>query len=94
MDQQLYERHKRIEMGMTRATRDANQREKQKHGRGIKDSRSGICRPIPVTGQSNSGQIGLVEGLYQVLAPGPAIIKVSPTMSTIKRTRQSNRDCE
>ena len=82
-------------MGKNRATRDANEREKKSTDGEPKFLSCGVCRPTPLT--ERAVQIKLarkindkrrskknLEGLYEALAPGSNIIKVSPTTSTIK----------
>ena len=81
-------------MGMTRATRDANERERQSSDMESRCLRSRPCRPIHLT--ERAVQVKLVrknhrtrhskknlEGLYEFLAPVSKIIKVSSTTSTI-----------
>ena len=80
---------------MTRAAREANKREQASRDEKLRFIRSGPCRPVPIT--ERALQLKLVrkiygkrrskknlEGLYEVLAPGSNIVKVSPTTSTIK----------
>ena len=84
-----------VEKGMTRVTTEASARE-----RAITDGESRFLktkaiRPIPL--KERSVELNLarkihgkrrskkkLEGLYEVLAPGSHILKVSPTTSTIK----------
>ena len=86
---------------MTRATRDANQRENQSTEG---ESKIPSLWKLPTNShhrakQFRSNWLGRhtardapkknFERLYQVLAPGPTIIKLSPTTSTIKEPGKS-----
>ena len=83
-----------FEMGMTRTTRDANERERQSKEVESRFLRSETCRPIPLTEKAVQVKLARkiygkrrtkknLEGFYEVLAPG-SNIEVSPTPSTIK----------
>ena len=84
---------------MTRAVRDANEREKISTDGESRFSHSNIFRPIPRS--ERTVQLKLTrkihgkrkskrnrEVLSKALAPGSNIIKVSPTTSTIKQPRK------
>ena len=80
---------------MTRASKDANDQERKSTDGESRFIRTSLCRHIPflerllqvkiarkVHGKRRSKNN--FEGLYEVLAPGSHILKVSPTTSTIK----------
>ena len=84
-----------VEKGMTRATKDANDREKKSTDGESRFLRSTLCRPIPPSERAMHFKLARKfqgkrlskknrEGLYEVMAPGFNIIKVSPHNSTIK----------
>ena len=84
-----------VEIGMTRATRDESKRERKSTDGECRFLRSGVCRPIPLTEKAVTLKLAQkihgkrlskknLEDLYEVLAPGSNIIKVSPRTSTIK----------
>ena len=80
---------------MTRATRDSNERERQSTDGESRCLRSRTCRIIPLAERAVQVKWARnihgkrrynadLEGLYEVLAPGSSIVKVSPTTSTKK----------
>ena len=80
---------------MTRATPEASERERENAVGESRFLRSGACRPIPITERAVQLKMARkiqckrrskknLEGLYEVLAPGSNILKVSPTTPTIK----------
>ena len=84
-----------VEIGMTRANTEAKSREKTSTDGESRFLKTKAIRPIPlkeravelnlarkVHGRKRSKKN--LEGLYEVLAPGSQILKVSPTTSTIK----------
>ena len=84
-----------VEIGMTRASTEARNRERASTDGESRFLKTKAIRPIPlkeravelnlarkVHGKGRS--IKNLEGLYGVLAPGSHILKVSPTTSTIK----------
>ena len=84
-----------VEVGMTRATREARDRERASTDGESRFLKTKAFRPIPL--KERSVELNLtrkihgkrrskknLEGLYEVLAPGSYIFKVSPTTSTIK----------
>ena len=76
--------------GDYRATKDANNRKRQTTDGESRFLRSGMYRPIPINDRAVEVKLacknhGKQEGLYEVLAPGSNILKVSPTPSTIKQ---------
>ena len=84
-----------VELGLTRAAQEANEREQAITDGESLFIRSGACRPIPITERAIqlklAGEIHgrrrskkKLEGLYDVLSPASVIVKVSPTTSTIK----------
>ena len=84
-----------VEIGMTRASTDARNRERASTDGESRFLRTKAIRPIPL--RERAVELNLaqkvhgkrrskknLEGLYEVLAPGSHILKVSPTTSTIK----------
>ena len=84
-----------VEKGMTRATTEASARERASTDGESRFLKTKAIRPIPL--KERSVELNLarkihgkrrskkkLEGLYEVLAPGSHILKVSPTTSTIK----------
>ena len=84
-----------VEIGMTRATTEARSRERASTDVEPRFIKTKAIRPIPL--KERAAELNLkgkvhgkrsskknLEGLYEVLAPGSHILKVSPTMSTIK----------
>ena len=80
---------------MTRAAREASQREQANTDGESRFIRTNTCRPIPMTERAVQLKLARnmhgkrsskknLEGLYEVLVPGSNILKVSPTTSTIK----------
>ena len=80
---------------MTRAAREANEREQASTVGESRFPHCGACRPIHVTEKALKLKLALkihgkrrskknLEKLYEVLAPGPNILKEIPTTSTIK----------
>ena len=74
---------------MNRATKDANERERQSTDGWSRFFKSGACRPIPLTERAVQVKLARkvhgrrrskknLEGLYEVLAPGSNIPNVSP----------------
>ena len=89
--------HIEVEIGMTRAAREASQREQANTDGELRFINKNTCQPIPFTERavqlkfarkvqvkrgSKKNKNG--GGLYEVLASGSNILKVSPTTSTIK----------
>ena len=85
----------KVERGMTQATMEANARERASTDGEPRFLKTKAIRPIPL--KERSAELNLarkihgkrrskkkLEGLYEVLAPGSHILKVSPTTSTIK----------
>ena len=84
-----------VEVGMSRATHDAKERERASTDGESRFLRTKAFRPIPLKEPAvelnlarkihgNRRSKNNLEGLYEVLAPGSHILKVSPTTSTIK----------
>ena len=84
-----------VEIGMTRASTEARNRERASTDGGSRFLKTKAIRPIPL--KERAVELNLarkvhgkrrskknLEGLYEVLAPGSHILKVSPTTSTIK----------
>ena len=84
-----------VEIGMSRATHEANERERATTDGESRFLRNKAIRPIPL--KERAVELNLarkihgkrrskknLERLYEVLAPGSQILKVSPTTSTIK----------
>ena len=84
-----------VELGMTRATTEARSREQASTDGEPRFLKTKAIRPIPL--KERAAELNLarkvhgkrrskknLEGLYEVLAPGWQILKVSPTTSTIK----------
>ena len=84
-----------VDKGMTRATMEASARERESTDGESRFLKTKAIRPIPL--KERSVELNLarkihgkrrskkkLEGLYEVLAPGSHILKVSPTTSTIK----------
>ena len=84
-----------VELGMTRATAEARSREQASTDGEPRFLKTTAIRPIPL--KERAVELNLarkvhgkrrsqknLEGLYEVLAPGSQILKVSPTTSTIK----------
>ena len=84
-----------VEKGMSRAPQEAKSRERASNDGESRFLRTNATRPIPI--KDRAVEINLerkihgkrrskknLEGLYEVLAPGANILKVSPTTSTIK----------
>ena len=84
-----------VELGMTRATAEARSREQASIDGEPRFLKTTAIRPIPL--KERAAELNLarkvhgkrrskknLEGLYEVLAPGSQILKVSPTTSTIK----------
>ena len=84
-----------VELGMTRATTEAQSREQASTDGEPRFLKTKAIRPIPL--KERAAKLNLarnvhgkrrskknLEGLYEVLAPGSQILKVSPTTSTIK----------
>ena len=74
-----YRSYIEVEAGMTRASQEAHNREQESTDGESRFIRTRVCRPH---GKRRSKKN--LEGLYEVLAPGSQILKVSPTTSTIK----------
>ena len=84
-----------VDVGTSRATQEAQARERASKDGESRFLRTKAIRPIPLKEQAvelnlarkihgkRRSKINL-EGLYEVLAPGSHILKVSPTTSTIK----------
>ena len=90
-----YRSNNKVEKGMARATKDANDGEKKSTDGESRFLRTTLCRSIPLSeravqlkltrkvhGKRRSTKY--LEGLYDVLAPGSIIIEVIPTILTIK----------
>ena len=84
-----------VDFGMTRATREANERKQASTDGDLLFFQRGACRPIAITEKAVKLKLARkihgkgrskknLEGLYVVLAPGSHISKVSRTTSTIK----------
>ena len=84
-----------VEIGMTRAAREAGQREQANTDGESSFIRTKTCRPKPMTERAVQLKLARkvhgkrrskknLEGLYEVLEPGSNILKFSPTTSTIK----------
>ena len=86
-----------VEIGMTRANTEAKSRERASTDGEPRFLKTKAIRPIPL--KERAVELNLarkvhgkrrskknMEGLYEVLAPGSHILKVSPTTSTIKET--------
>ena len=84
-----------VEIGMSRATQEAKTKEQASADGESRFLRTKAIRPIPL--KERAVELNLarkihgkrrskknLEGLYEVLAPGSHILKVSPTTSTIK----------
>ena len=84
-----------MDVGMSRATHEAKERERASTERELSFLRTKAFRPIPL--KERAVELNLarkihgkrrstknLEGLYEVFAPGSHILKVSPTISTIK----------
>ena len=84
-----------VEVGMSRATHEAKERERASTDGESRFLRTKAIRPIPL--EERAVELNLarkihgkkrskknLEGLYEILAPGSHILKVSPTTSTIK----------
>ena len=84
-----------VEIGMTRASTEARNRERASTDGESRFLKTKVIRPIPL--KERAVELNLarkvhgkrrskknLEGLYEVLAPGSHILKVSPTTSTIK----------
>ena len=84
-----------VEKGMTRATTEASARKRASTDGESRFLKTKAIRPIPL--KERSVELNLarkingkrrskkkLEGLYEVLAPGSHILKVSPTTSTIR----------
>ena len=85
-----------VESGKTRASQAAKNRERASTDRESRFLHTKATPPIPLKKRAvelNSARINHdkrrskknLEGLYEVLAPGSHILKVSPTTSTIKQ---------
>ena len=84
-----------VEAWMTRASQDAHNRERTGTDGESRFLRTKASRPVPLKQQAEELKLARkihgkrrskknIEGLYDVLAPGSNILKVSPTSSTIK----------
>ena len=84
-----------VEKGMTRATKDASDRERNSTDGKSRFLRTSLCRPIPLSECAVEVKIARkthgkrrskknLGGLNEVIAPGAHILKVSPTTSTIR----------
>ena len=84
-----------VEVGMTRASTEARNRERASTDGESRFLKTKAIRPIPL--KERAVELSLarkvhgkrrskknLEGLYEVLAPGSHILKVSPTTSSIK----------
>ena len=84
-----------VEKGMSRATQEAESRKRASNDGESRFLRTKATRPVPL--KERAVELNLaqkiqgkrrskknLEGLYDVLAPGSHILKVSPTTSTIK----------
>ena len=89
-----------VEIGMSRATGEIKERERASTDGESRFLRTKAIRPIPL--KERAVELNLarkihgkkrskmnLEGLYEVLAPGSHILKVSPTTSTIKEPGKS-----
>ena len=86
-----------VETGMTRASQEAHIRQRESKDGESRFLRTRVCRPLPleeravelklaekIHGKRHSKKN--LEGLFEVLAPGLQILKVSPTASTIRES--------
>ena len=84
-----------VEIGMTRASQDAKNRERTRTDGESRFIRTKAIRPIALKKRAVELKLARkilgkrlstknLEGLYEVLAPGSHILKVSPTTSTVK----------
>ena len=86
-----------VEAGMSRATHEAEERERASTDGESRFLQTKAIRPLPL--KERAVELNLarkiqgkrrskknLEGLYEVLAPGSHILKVSPTTSTIKES--------
>ena len=84
-----------VEIGMTRASTEARNRERASTDGESRFLKTKAIRPIPVKERALKLNLARkvhgerrckknLEGMYEVLAPGSHILKVSPTTSTIK----------
>ena len=92
-----YHSHIEVEVGMSRATHEAKERERASTDGESRFLRTKAFRPIPL--KERAVELNLawkihekrrskkkLEGLYEVLAPGSHILKVNPTTSTTKES--------
>ena len=88
-----------VEIGMTRASTEARNRERASTDGQSRFLKTKAIRPIPL--KERAVELNLaqkvhgkrrskknLQGLYEVVAPGSHILKVSPTTSTIKEPRK------
>ena len=84
-----------VEAGMTRATQGAHNRERESKDGESRLLQTRNCRLLPLKERAVEVKLARkihgkrrseknLEGLYEVLAPGSNILKVSPTTCTIK----------
>ena len=98
-----------VEKGKSRATQEPKSRERASNDGEPRFLRTKATRPIPLKERAVEINIARkihgkrrskknLEGLYEVLAPGYHILKVSPTTSTIKkpgnRQRRGRGNCQ
>ena len=89
-----------VEIGMTRASTEARNRERASTDGQSRFLKTKAIRPIPL--KERAVELNLaqkvhgkrrskknLQGLYEVVAPGSHILKVSPTTSTIKEPRKT-----
>ena len=89
-----------VEKGMSQATQEAKSRKRASNDGESRFLRTKATQPIPL--KERAVELNLarkihgkrrskknLEGLYEVLAPGSHILKVSPTTSTIKELGKS-----